>query len=175
VDNETVLYSPRRGNYITAMGFVGRRLLVAGNLDGQHEYGMDLYLLDPEANQVTNLVRTPKFWEEGACVSPKTRSVVFMSNAASPYEIDFNNRDWASQPEERDYWITDSSGKQPERLTFFTDPEAPEYLGGRSMVAVCGFSPDGRYLAGTLGIDRSPGRKRNLVLKIVLIEFKRPL
>src|SRR5262245_25210996 len=39
--NDRVLLTPEKGNYATGMGFLdARRLVLAGNLEGQHEYGM---------------------------------------------------------------------------------------------------------------------------------------
>ncbi len=173
--NERVLVTPRKGNYITAMGFVGpRKLLVAANLDGQHEYGMDQYIYDLKSGHATNLTRTPETWEEGSAIAPNGQ-IVYMSNLESRYKLNFSRQDWSRQPLERDYYLSDVKG-QSERLTFFNVPSAPEYLGYRIIVAACDFSHDGRYLAGTIGIDHGKGKKRkNVELKVILIEFKEPL
>ncbi|MBI5155308.1 PD40 domain-containing protein [Candidatus Poribacteria bacterium] len=161
-------------NYVTAMGFYpdGRRILVAGNLDGQHEYGMDLYALDLSTGKTANLLSTPAFWEEGAAIAPDGSSIVFMSNASSRHKLDFANANWSAQPTERDYWLLSSDGSAPERLTYFNEPTAPEYLGKRSIVAALDFSPDGRFIAGTLGIDVSRETRAKVELKIVLIELE---
>ena len=137
------------------MGFLdGRRLLFAGNPEGQHEYGMDLYILDLNSGRIQNLTQSPKGWEEGSCIAPNGR-IVYISNAESRYELDPNDANWATQPLERDYFIMNSDGSNKERLTFFNDPAAPEYLGGerwgrRAMSRR-------RYLACTLGVDMGTG------------------
>lgn len=104
--NERVMFTPSLGTYVTAMEFLTPKvLLVAGNLDGQHEYGMDLYLLHWETGTIRNLTNTPDYWEEGACVAPSGK-IVYMTNRDSRDILDFN-RDWVGQRVERDYWITD--------------------------------------------------------------------
>lgn len=168
-------------NYATSMGFFpgDEKLLVSGNLDGQHEYGMDQYIFDLEDGKLTNLQNSPEIWEEDASISPDKRQVVYMSNAASRHKLDFEDPSWATQPRERDYWIMDTEGQNKKRLTYFNDSSfndssAPEYLGRRIIVAASDFSPDGRFLAGTLGVDFGNEKKASIELKIVLIEFESP-
>jgi Tol biopolymer transport system component len=172
--NDHVLYTPSQGDYATAMGFLDSgRLLFAGNPDGQHEYGMDQYVLEIGSKRLRRLTSTPEVWEEGSCIAPNGR-IVYMTNIASRHKIDFDEADWFRQPTERDYYIMDADGGNQERITFFNDPDASEYLGGRAIVAACDVSPDGRYLAGTLGVDTSKGARAALVLKIILAEFRTP-
>jgi hypothetical protein len=175
VQNEHVLVTPEKGNYVTAMGFLDRdRLLVAGNLDGQNEYGMDQYVYNLATGKYVNLTNSPEAWDEDSCIAPN-KQIIWMSNSESRYKFDFS-RAWQTQPVERDYYLMDSDGQHKERLTFFNDPQAPEYLGGRTLVAACDISPDGRFLAGTLGIDHGKGdRRENVELKVILIEFSQPL
>jgi len=174
--NERVLFQPSTGNYVTALGsFDSSSLLLAANLDGQHEFAMDNYTYDLSTGAWQNYQNTPQYWEEGACVSPNAEYLVFMSNSTSSRQLDFEDPDWASQPTEREYWLTraDHAG-QPQRLTFLNDASAPEYLGHRVITASCDFSPDGRYLAGTLGVDFGQGNEVKLQLKTFLIEFSDP-
>lgn len=174
--NERVLFTPSRGNYVTAMGFLdSRRLVVAGNLDGQHEYGMDQYVLDSETGRVTNLTNTPEVWEEDSAVAPNGQ-IVYMTNLHSRHKFDKGRGDWFTQPVEREYYIMNSDGSRKERLTYFNDPEAPEYLGYRVLVAAADISHDGRYLLGILGVDHGKGNRReDVVLKVLRVEFAKPL
>jgi len=175
LEGETVVFEPSRGNYVTSMGFLDRdHLLVAGNLDGQHEFAMDQYVLDLRTGTARPIQTTP-FWEEGACIGPRGEQFVFMSNETSRYPLNFEDANWAAQPTEREYWLIDRSGRNKERLTYFNDSSAPEYLGTRVIVAACSISGDGAYLAGTLGVDHGNERKAQLELKLVMIEFKSPL
>lgn len=174
--NARVLLTPEKGNYATGMGFLdSRRLVFAGNLEGQHEYGMDQYVLDIESGKITNLTNTPDVWEEDSAVAPNGQ-IVYMTNINSRYKFDKSRGDWFTQPVEREYYIMNSDGSGKERLTYFNDSSAPEYLGNRVLVAAADFSPDGRYLVGILGVDYGKGDKReNVVLKVVRFEFAKPL
>ncbi len=173
--NQTVLYTPTVGNYVTAMGFLdSHTLLVAGNLSGQHVYGMDQYTYNLTTHKLVDLTNTPDYWEEDSSIDPKGGTIVFMSNQASRYKLDFCNPDWAQQPRERDYWMMDRSGSHKQRLSYFNDSSAPEYVGKRVIVAASTFSPDGRYLAATLGIDNGTATKSDIKLEIVLLDLQQP-
>ncbi len=170
------LITPKSGNYITAMGFLSpSELLVAGNLDGQHEYAMDQYSYNFKTGNYVNFTQTPEAWDEDSCVAPNGQ-IIWMSNVNSKYHFDFSRADWPRQPVTRDYYLMDRDGKNKTQLTHFNDPDAPEYLGNRVLVAACNVSPDGRYLAGTIGVDQGKGDHReNVVLKVILIELNPPL
>jgi hypothetical protein len=175
LSNVAAVPIPMTGNYVTSMGMLdAHTVLLAGNLDGQHEYGMDQYAYDLRSGALTNLTKTPDIWEEGACASPSGGQIVYMSNASSPAMLDFS-KDWVAQSPEREYWIMDRTGANKRRLTYFNDRTAPEYLGKRVMVAACDISPDGRTLAATVGVDMGGQGELGLSLKVVLIEFARAL
>lgn len=160
-------------NYVTAMGLLpgDTTLLVAGNLDGQHEYGMDQYLFALSTRQLRRLVHTPEYWDEDAAIHPRGGLIVAMSNATSRFALDFANAQWSTQPREREYWLIDLERDTREQLTFFNDPQAPEYRGRRTIVAQPDFSPDGRYLAASMGLDRRDDDKADFALSVVLIEM----
>ncbi len=174
--NERVLFTPKTGNYVTAMGFLDPgRLVVAGNLDGQHEFGMDQYVYGLKSRETVDLTNTPEVWEEDSSVAPNGQ-IVYMTNIDSKYKFNFNNPNWPSQPVEREYYTMNGDGSRKQRLTYFNDPSAPEYVGNRTLVAASDVSPDGRYIAGTMGVDHGTGDKReNVVLKVILIECSSPL
>jgi Tol biopolymer transport system component len=158
------------------MGFLdNNQLLVAGNLDGQHEYGMDQYVLNLRTGAARNLTNTPDNWDEDSAIAPNGK-IVWMSNANSRYRFDKSRGDWAAQPVERDYYIMNADGSDKQRLTYFNESGSPEHLENRILVAAADFSPDGRYLTGILGIDHGKGaRRENVELKVILIEFRQPL
>jgi hypothetical protein len=119
------------------------------------------------------LQNTPLFWEEDASISQGSR-IVYMTNIDSAFRFDFGDVNWAAQPMERDYYVMDANGNLKERLTFFNEPSAPEYLGYPVLAVASDFSPDGRYLAGTIGVDFGRGARRDVVLKIILIRLREP-
>ena len=143
--------------------------VVSGNLDGQHEYGMDQYVLNITTKKYTNLTNTSEYWEEDSSITPSGR-IIYMSNADSRYEFDFS-KNWVSQPTERDYYSMNADGSDKQRLTYFNQEGAPEYLGYRVLAVAADVSPDGKYLVSTLGYDFGK-KKRDVVLKIALITFK---
>ena len=174
LENETVLFQPGpgMGDYVTAMGFSpdDRTVLLAGNLDGQDEFGMDHYLYDLETAQLTNLQNSPLVWEEGASWSPDGTSIVYMTNLGST--LDFSDPNWYWQPHTGEYWIMNSDGSGKRRLTYFNDPAYPEYAGMPAITAVCSFNLDGTKLVGTLGLDVGTENKADFKLKLVVIELR---
>jgi len=172
LSNLRVVFAPTQGNYVTFMGELDSdSWIVAGNLDGQHEYGMDQYVLNIKSGSLKNLTNTPEFWEEDSSLLPNGE-IVYMSNVDSQYAFDFT-KNWANQKVERDYYITERGGGQKERLTHFNSPEAPEHSKYAILVAASDISPDGKYMAGSVGVQLGKGSNRgSVILKIVLIEFK---
>ena len=174
LQNPRTLFEPRAGNFVTFMGELpSGEWILAGNLSGQHEYGMDQYRYNPQSGTLINLQDTPEVWEEDASISPGSR-IVYMTNADSTFTFDFDDPNWARQAMVREYYVMDANGNQKERLTFFNEPSAPEYLGTRVLTVASDFSPDGRYLAGTIGVDFGTGKRPELVLMIVIIRFREP-
>jgi Tol biopolymer transport system component len=173
--NEKVLFASKKGNFVTAMGFLSpTELVLAGNLDGQHEYGMDQYVYNLTTHQVKNLTQTPEYWEEGSSVTPDHK-IIYMSNIDSIYHFDTSNPSGIKQAMTREYYVMDADGGHKERLTYFNDVSASESVGKRVQAVACDVSPDGRYLAATLGVDEETGSERvALQLKIVRIEFDPP-
>jgi hypothetical protein len=172
--NQRVIFTPSVGTYVTAMEFMMPNvLLVAGNLDGQHEYDMDQYLLHIPSGTRRNLTSSPDAWEEGACVAPSGK-IVYMTNRDSHYPLD-RNRDWVGQPVERDYWLMDADGSNKERLTYLNDPSAPEYKGWRAVTIVCDVSPDGKTVAATIGRDFGDETTADILWQVWLIELSQPL
>lgn len=170
IKNERVVFTPAKGNYVTFMGQLDSdEWVVSGNLDGQHEYGMDQYILNINAKTYKNLTDTPEYWEEDSSITPFGK-IIYMSNVDSTYTFDFN-KNWASQPTERDYYIMNADGSDKQRLTYFNQEGAPEYSGYRVLAVAADVSPDGTYMVSTLGYDFGKN-KRDVVLKIALIKFK---
>lgn len=56
LENEKIVFKPTEGNYVTDVGWLDKQaLLIAGNLNGQHEYGMDQYAFDLQTGRLVNL------------------------------------------------------------------------------------------------------------------------
>jgi Tol biopolymer transport system component len=172
--NDRVVIAPagKMGAYITAMDFSpdASQLLLAGNLDGQDEFGMDQYIYDLKTGALKNLQNSPEIWEEDASWSPDGARIVYMTNLGSP--MDFKNPDWYWQKRTREYWMMDADGSRKQPLTCFNIPGSPEYIPQGAIVAASSFSPDGKWLAGIVGVDYGTKDKADYRLKIGLIAFK---
>ncbi len=175
LENETVLFQPGTGMgcYVTAMGFSPDdcSVLLAGNLDGQDEYGMDLYTYNLETGELTNLQNSPTVWEEGASWSPDGKSIVYMTDLGS--NLDFGDPHWYWQPRSGEYWIMNADGSSKRRLTYFNHPAYPEYMGKPVIAAACSFDREGRRLVGTIGVDWGTEERADFKLQLVLIELRR--
>jgi Tol biopolymer transport system component len=161
--------------YANGMAFIDdTTILVTGNLDGQHVFGMDLYIYDLASKQLTNLLNTPEYWEEGAAYA--NGRIVYMTNIDSEYILDFNDPDWPSQPRTREYWIMNVDGSNKRRLTYFNSAHSPEYLdlsrGRRTIVAACNFSHDGSKMTGVVGFDNGDNDTVKMTLNLGLFEFQ---
>jgi len=165
-------------NYVVAMAFSpdDKKLLIAGNLDGQHVYGMDQYLYDLSSENLANLQNTSINWEEGACWSPDGKKIIYPPDKGSPYKLNFNDPNWPVQPRTREYWIMNADGTNKRQLTYFNTPGSPEYVGigkgRRVIVAECSFSPDGKKMVGIVGIDQKTGKKSDFQVNVGLFEFE---
>jgi Tol biopolymer transport system component len=169
-----VLYTPAKGTYVTSMGQEGDGAFIfAGNLDGQHEYGMDQYRWEPATGHLTNLTSTPTVWEEGSSLA-HSGTIVYMSNIDSKYQFNAN-RNWMTQPMQRDLYLMNKDGRGKERLTFFNTQGAPENIDKITMVTQNDVSPDGKHIVANIGVDIGTGRKRKMHLGIILITLRNPL
>lgn len=164
-------------NYVVPMAFSpdDSQLLIAGNLDGQPVYGMDLYLLTLATGQLTNLTSDPNVWEEDSCWSPSGKHIVYLNNTGST--LDYTDPKWQGQNMFTDYWIMNADGSNKARLTFFNDPSSAEYIGdgARVIAGDCSFSPDGLSLAGKYTVYTGRGAATTIRESIMLIRFSAPL
>ncbi len=176
LSNERVLYTPPAGNYVTAMEYLDEtHLLVAGNLDGQSEVFMNQYVLDLSFNGLAQrITHGPLAWEEGSAIAPNGY-VIYQSSKDSKITVSPTASTFG-QKVTREYYVTKLDGSPDERLTYFNDPDAPEYLGLPVHVANLNISRDGRFIVGTLGVDVSDDPDVQTVeLRVVLIELAKAL
>ena len=161
--------------YANGMAFINdTTILVTGNLDGQHVYGMDLYIYDLSSKQLTNLLSTPEYWEEGSTYS--NGRIVYMTNIDSEYQLDFDDPDWQMQLRTREYWIMNIDGSNKRRLTYFNSSNSPEHhdmsQGRRTIVAKCNFSHDGSAMLGFVGFDNGDSDTVQMTLNLGFFEFR---
>lgn len=174
LENETVLFQPGAGLgcYVTALDFSpdDNAVLLAGNLDGQDEFGMDQYLYDLHEGILSNLQNSPEVWEEDASWSPDGDRIIYMTNLGSPLDFDDPHRYW--QPHTGEYWAMNPDGSGKRRLTYFNEPGYPEYMGRPVLAACSSFDPGGKRLVVTLGVDYGNEERADFRLKMALVELR---
>lgn len=171
--NERVVYTPP-AEYATAMGDINpTTLLIAGNLDSQHPHEMQQYSVDISniaGPVVTWLGGYRGYWSEGSSISPYG-GIAAMSGRWTHY-VEDPNRSFAEQIVERDLWYRSLTGTV-QRLTYFNEPTAPEFVGPyyRANATNNSFSPDGESLVCTLGIDEGGPYAKNVRLCVAKVTF----
>ena len=140
-----------------------RTIYFSANLTpGQHVPGDDIYAYNVESGDLRDLTNAPEEWDEHAQLSPSGKKILWMTNRdlpkqRTPYGV------------RSDYWIMNSDGSDPMRLTYFNTPGSPEYIEGGITAADSSWGPDGRQLVATLIEDA-----RSEASRIVMIQFRDP-
>lgn len=139
----------------------GKSLLFAGNPDRQTDYGFDIYRFYPATGQLTNLTNTPDEWDEHAQLSPDGSRIVWMSSEG------VGVKDLSLTSVKSDYWMMRADGSNKERITWFNDPSAPEFLGSDWVVAAdSAWSPDGKRLLVYVKTDKATNSGPLLMIEI---------
>lgn len=177
LENPEVLFTPTpsMGDYVTCTDVSpdGTTLLLAGNLEGQDEFGMDLHVFDLPSSVLTDLTNDPVEWTEGSAFTRDGTGIVYMSNHGDPF--DFSNPHWNWQKIRREYWIMGLDGSGKTQVTHFNTRGYPEYdlYDGRDVIVNdCSWRPDGTQLASTIGVDVSPTDQANYILKVGILTFR---
>lgn len=134
-----------------------RGLLVAGNLvEGQPIDGLDLYILDLESKQVTQLTKSLTIWDRWGLFAPGGGVVSWSSGQTFRRPARPLARTDTTAVVQLDLWLGAEDGSWSRRLTGFNDPLADEYL-GRVMTGPSAWSPSGDRLLTTVTPLNDPG------------------
>lgn len=136
------------------------KILFSANPDEQAQLGFDIYSLDLPTQKLTRLTHTPDEWDEHSIISPDGTKIVWMSSQG------IENPDLRKV--KADFWIMNSDGSEQQRLTYFNDSNAPDYvpISGGVVAADSSWSPDGTKLVVNFKTDRA-----NRTGPIAIIEF----
>jgi Tol biopolymer transport system component len=144
------------------------KILFSSNIGGNAVYAIDIWTLDLETEKLTQLTNTKDVWDEHAHYWPDGKKILWISSEGYPFPKSPTNNwgAWLSA----DYWMMNADGSDKQRLTYFNEPGAAEYIGegGRVIVADSSFSPDGTKTIALMAIIFKDGRAAS---SVVLIEF----
>lgn len=98
-------------------------------------------------------------WDEHAHFSPDGTKIIWMSSMEIEQQIK-NNQVIT------DYWMMNTDGTQKGRLTYFNQPNAPEYSDTSVTAADLSFSPDGKKIVAYLIIEIEKGGL-NILIELV--------
>ena len=147
------------------------KVLFCGNPDGQSDVGFDIYEMDLETQELTNLTMSPDDWDEHAQYSPDGKKIAWMSSTG--FDIVFESiegHEWMRYLV-TELWIMDADGSNKQRLTYFNEPGYPEYMGGtRCVVSDISWSPDGDRIVVLVAYEGEGFA--GLKAKIVIMELE---
>jgi Tol biopolymer transport system component len=135
-------------------------VLISSNSDGQEERGYDIYRFDYRTGKSTRLTDTPSVWDEHAQLSPDGTKIVWMSGEGM--------KSGGSMRElQTEFWMMNSDGSNKQRLTYFTDPTAPEHIStGWVVAADSAWSGDSRRLIAYVKTDLKTNTGPLLLLEL---------
>lgn len=153
--NVSVLYDPIYGLAETqGFSFNDDKLLFAGNIDSaQSPATLDLYYLqlgagytlqNPDPVPVSKSVTE---WAEAAKFIPSDQKIIFSTTKTFPvYPDSTPSFTWRKS----EYWIVNTDGSNPQRLSYFMEPDSTGFISEQSDAADFDISPDGNELIATI-------------------------
>lgn len=168
IENEAS-YRPRgeSDTFYESHGFTldDEMIIFSADIGRDETYDMDIWLMDLETQELTQLTDSIYTWDEHGQISPNGEKVVWISS---------QDHDWPSSGHwglmlKTDLWIMDIDGSNKQRLTYFNEPGYPEYNPQERIIAAdSSWNADGTMIVVTLGVMEGAGSKCR---RIVLIEL----
>ena len=156
LSNLEVLQPGDQKDFYEAHGFSpdGNRIIFSANLKkDQSVYGMDIYTWDLRKSKLEALTDSPGVWDEFATYSPDGQKIVWMSSAGQNLRFMSGRTSNWQRFLKSELWIMNADGSDPKQLTFYNDPDAPEYFTRRCFVGDSAWSPDGTRVAICLNYE----------------------
>jgi polyhydroxybutyrate depolymerase len=145
------------------------KILFTANPDGQTDSGFDIYILDLNSYQLSNLTNTPNDWDEHAQYSPDGNKIAWISATGLNIPRDSIKVNDFERGLLTELWLMNADGSNKQRLTYFNQPGYAEYMNGeRVIVSDISWSPDGRTIAALIAYWSA----NSLKSKIVMIELR---
>jgi uncharacterized protein (TIGR03437 family) len=109
-------------------------IFFSGTASGQPQYGNDIYSYNLNTGAFADLTNTPDNWDEHSRPSPVEDKLIFIST--------YGNLNSSIGDLQQDYWTMNYDGSDKKRVTWFVDPDSPNYLPGMT-TGDNDWSPDG--------------------------------
>jgi Tol biopolymer transport system component len=170
LENE-ISYRPRGENntFYESHDFTpdDKKVIFSADIGREDKFDMDIWIMDLETLELTQLTDSIYVWDEHAQISPDGKKIVWISSQG--YEWPASDK-WA-QTLKTDYWIMDIDGSNKQRLTFFNEPGYPEYNPQERIIAAdSSWSEDGTKIVATLGVMKGLRPKGRRIVMIELNE-----
>jgi hypothetical protein len=128
-----------------------RRILLSTDIgmgDPRDASGQDQWALDIYTGQLTQLMNTPKVWDEHGLYSPDGKRVVYMSNYHYSLAEPESYRVWSLKTE---FMLVNSDGSGLQLLTHFNEPGYPESQTVGTIAAVAQWGEAGTLQTTVMG------------------------
>lgn len=146
-------YRPGNGNFFEPQDWSrdDKKLMFAADIQRDHVHKLDIWMMDINTEELTQLTNTDDAWEEFGSFSPNGRKISFMSSECcdwdpmSPVSIPFE----ASLMTE--LYLMDSDGTNKVQITNINEEGLPgtkwhKYLKGRKIITGNKWSSDGKKI-----------------------------
>jgi Tol biopolymer transport system component len=169
IENKRTLKPGKNKHYYESNDFTpdDKKLIICGDLDGEkNEYGIDIYTLDLESEEVQRLTNTSDEFDECPHPSPDGKKIAYLSTRGfEPNEENELWWEWAKG----EFWLMDSDGGNQQQLTHFNTEGYPEYIGKRVIPANISWNEDGTKLLLGIAVEE---KERELKDQLWLLEFE---
>jgi Tol biopolymer transport system component len=128
---------------------------------------LDIFVYDLDTGELRNLTNTPYEWDEHGQVLPDGSRIIWVSSTGIEQNRD-RAGDITASRFKMDFWIMDADGANKQRLTYFNEPGAPEYISAGIVTADSTLSPDGKTLAGRIRITSNDPLRDEVIVQIEL-------
>lgn len=130
----------------------GSRIIFCSNMNKPSFFDEHIYTMDISGGDIVPL--TDKDYNEHAFYNPTGNKIVWMSNK----EATKGGTDW---------WMMNADGSEKIRLTFFNEPDHPQYAGQAVWCGLGSFHPSGNRFLGGVQLDLVT--QEGKIMKVILL------
>lgn len=146
-------YRPGNGNFYEPQEWSlgDDKLMFASDIQKDHVYKLDIWMIDVNTQELTQLTNTNGAWEEFASFSPNGKKISFMSSECCNWDPENPKSIPFKSTLATELYIMDSDGANKVQLTSFNENGLPgsewdKYLQGRIIITENKWSSDGKKI-----------------------------